>query len=74
MEGARSAAPGQGRFARVAEKPGAYQDLDPKTMAKQIAELEKRMYQHARDLEFEQAARLRDQIRQMREQVLVDPA
>jgi excinuclease ABC subunit B len=34
-------------------------------MAKRIQELEKEMYQHARDLEFEEAARLRDQIKSL---------
>ena len=33
-----------------------------------MQQLEKKMYQHARDLEFEQAARLRDEINELREQ------
>ena len=36
--------------------------LPPELMLKKIKILEKKMYQHARDLEFEEAARLRDQI------------
>jgi excinuclease ABC subunit B len=36
--------------------------LSPELMLKKIKILEKRMYQHARDLEFEEAANLRDQI------------
>ena len=36
--------------------------LSPELMIKKIKVLEKRMYQHARDLEFEEAANLRDQI------------
>jgi excinuclease ABC subunit B len=36
--------------------------LTPELMIKKIKVLEKRMYQHARDLEFEEAANLRDQI------------
>jgi excinuclease ABC subunit B len=36
--------------------------LTPELMIKKIKALEKRMYQHARDLEFEEAANLRDQI------------
>ena len=35
--------------------------------AGRIKELEQRMYQHARDLEFEEAARVRDQIRKLKE-------
>ena len=34
---------------------------------KRVTELEQRMYQHARDLEFEEAGRLRDQIRRLRD-------
>jgi excinuclease ABC subunit B len=36
--------------------------LSPELMMKKIKILEKEMYQHARDLEFEEAANLRDQI------------
>ena len=45
--------------------------LDTAKAARRIQELEKRMYQHARDLEFEEAARLRDQIRRIKEASLV---
>ena len=34
---------------------------------KKAQKLEKQMLKHARDLEFEEAARLRDQIHEMRE-------
>lgn len=44
---------------------------DSKTLFKEIAALEEQMLQHARDLEFEQAARLRDRIAQLREQSLL---
>lgn len=40
-------------------------NLDPKSLAKKIAALEEQMYQHAKDLEFEEAAALRDQIHQL---------
>ena len=32
---------------------------------KKIKKLEEKMYQHARDLEFEEAARIRDEIQQI---------
>jgi len=35
-------------------------------MAKKIKALEKTMYRHAKDLEFEQAAAIRDRIRELR--------
>jgi excinuclease ABC subunit B len=44
------------------------EDLSEKDLAKRIAQLEKQMLEHARNLEFEQAARLRDQLAQLREQ------
>lgn len=40
---------------------------DPKQLADQILQLEQQMYQHANNLEFEQAAELRDQIRVLTE-------
>ena len=39
--------------------------MSPHQMAKRIKALEKEMYLHARDLEFEAAARVRDQIREL---------
>lgn len=42
----------------------------PKQIMQQLDKLEKQMYQHARDLEFEQAAALRDQIEKLRMQLL----
>ena len=48
-----------------------YQMLDPKSMAKEIVRLEEQMYQHAKNLEFEQAAQLRDQIESLREHALI---
>jgi len=44
------------------------EDLSEKDLAKRIAQLEKQMLEHARNLEFEKAARLRDQLGQLREQ------
>lgn len=47
---------------RVAEEPALYSGDDPKLLQKEINGLEKKMLNHARDLEFEEAAQLRDQI------------
>jgi excinuclease ABC subunit B len=60
MEGARSAVPRKVR--RVAQDAPDYGAWRPEEVAKEIAALESRMHQHARDLEFEQAAELRDKI------------
>lgn len=51
--------------ANVAEEMADYAALPPEKLAKKISQLEKAMYQHARDLDFEAAAKLRDQIHQI---------
>ena len=68
LEGARDDAPGsasaRGKAARrVAEDRAEYRALTPDQAAAQIKKLEQKMYQHAKDLEFEDAARVRDEIR-----------
>lgn len=71
-----SVVPGAGsRAARnraaVAEKQGKYAvAIDPKNIWKSIELLEKQMFQAAKDLEFEAAARLRDQIEQLKKKAL----
>ena len=67
MEGA----PGtKRRNRRERVRPGKdYSDLTPATALKKIRELEDRMLRHAQDLEFEEAARLRDEARALQEQV-----
>lgn len=52
----------KGRKRKVAEEPALYSGDDPKVLQKEINKLEKQMYAHARDLEFEEAAQLRDQV------------
>ncbi|HEC15940.1 MAG TPA: excinuclease ABC subunit UvrB [Sedimenticola sp.] len=66
MEGARPGAPvTPKKYARVAGQEAEYAALSPARMAKRIKQLEEQMYRHARDLEFEQAARIRDQLREL---------
>ncbi len=71
-----SVVPGAGsRAARnraaVAEKQGKYAvNIDPKNLWKSIELLEKQMFQAAKDLEFEAAARLRDQIEHLKKKAL----
>ena len=68
MEGAYAGArPGQSRLRKVAEDKSAYEGMPPNLLMKKISELEERMYRHARDLEFEEAARLRDEIKRIRD-------
>ena len=75
MEGARKAEPdrarGRGGARRAAEAPADYRLLTPEQLAAKIRQLEAQMYRHAQDLEFEDAARLRDEIHRVREQGLI---
>jgi excinuclease ABC subunit B len=73
MEGARDAHPGGRREFAVAEETARYRDASPADLGKSIAELEKQMFRHAELLEFEEAARVRDQIRKLRDGVLRRP-
>jgi excinuclease ABC subunit B len=61
---------GAREFARVAEEVARYGRLNPAQLAREVDKLEQRMYEHARNLEFEEAARLRDEIRRMEERNL----
>jgi len=77
MEGARSEAPGRGRGRRgekrstaVAERGADYSALNADQAAAMIKKLEAQMYKHAENLEFEEAARIRDQIHHLREKAL----
>jgi len=54
---------------QVAESEAFYHPESPDKMAKRIKQLEGQMYEHARNLEFEQAAALRDQIQLLHEQL-----
>jgi excinuclease ABC subunit B len=71
MEGAYEDGRRRGRKAkRVAEAEAPYADVRPENLGQAIAELEKQMFQHAEQLEFEEAARVRDQINELKERVL----
>lgn len=54
------------RFFKVAEKQAIYEHLTPKQLAKEIKQLEKKMFEHAKNLEFEEAAKIRDQLHVLR--------
>ena len=72
MEGAYPGAPAKpARYAKVAEEVAEYAALTPQQMARKLKNLEKEMYQHAKNLEFEEAARVRDRIRELQGKGLV---
>jgi excinuclease ABC subunit B len=60
-------------YARVAEESKPYARLSTAEAVKRIRELEQRMQQHARDLEFEEAAQVRDEIRKLQRHALGEP-
>ena len=72
LEGAVSEAAGggkggKGKSRRVAEPVEDYRALDPAQLASRLKALEQEMYQYARDLEFEEAAQVRDRIKKLKE-------
>ncbi|MCC7259183.1 MAG: excinuclease ABC subunit UvrB [Gammaproteobacteria bacterium] len=74
LEGARATPRTQRGRRRAAEPAADYAVPAPEQTAQQLRRLEKRMHEHARNLEFEEAARLRDQIGLLRERGLGLPA
>jgi len=71
MEGARSEAGAGGRHGAMAEEAGLL--MGPEQAMKRIKKLEAEMYKHARNLEFEEAARIRDHIEKLRQQAFGVP-
>ena len=72
MEGAYPGAPvGAKQYARVAEEQLEYSAMTPQQMTKHLKKLEKEMYGYAKNLEFEEAARIRDEIRRLQEKGLL---
>ncbi|EKP0302727.1 excinuclease ABC subunit UvrB [Aeromonas veronii] len=70
MGGSRTAGkPGKG-MRKAAEPQGEYHVRSASEIAKEIKRMEEQMFQHARDLEFEQAAALRDQIQRLRGELI----
>jgi excinuclease ABC subunit B len=66
MEGAYSDAEKATGLKRVAEPTNDYASLTPEQALRKIKKLEQEMYKHARNLEFEEAARIRDDIQKLR--------
>lgn len=65
MEGAHSEG-GRG-LGKVAEPAASYEALSPEQLARRIKKLEQEMLKHARNLEFEAAAKIRDEVQRMRQ-------
>ncbi len=58
---------------KAANEAAAVEGLSEKDLGKRIKQLEKQMLDHARNLEFEKAARVRDQLALLREQAFGAP-
>ena len=56
---------------KVAESGAEYKALSPKQAAKKLKQLEEKMYQHAKDLEFEAAAAVRDEIKLLQAEMMI---
>lgn len=84
VEDILEAAPAPGRKSRfdrkrgkkVADNQAGYGDdwrtMNPQELVKACAKVEDQMYKAAQDLNFEEAARLRDQLHEMKQQIVVN--
>ncbi len=76
MEGARRSPDEYGADkARFTDFRGStrYADLSPEHGMKLVKKLEQKMYEHARNLEFEEAAKIRDEIFSLKDMILGKP-
>jgi excinuclease ABC subunit B len=74
MEGARAVPRGRGaRGGRREPAKRGPERLTLEQVTARVQQLETKMLQHARDLEFEQAAKLRDEIHELRQQAFELP-
>jgi excinuclease ABC subunit B len=58
---------------KAAQTQAKYLAMSEKEISKEISRLEKEMLQAAKNLEFEKAAQLRDQLKKLRENVFFSP-
>ncbi|WP_429206077.1 excinuclease ABC subunit UvrB [Aeromonas veronii] len=70
MGGSRTAGKPSKGMRKAAEPQGEYHVRSASEIAKEIKRMEEQMFQHARDLEFEQAAALRDQVQRLRSELI----
>ncbi len=68
--GQRNLKKGQKKADKVAEYQADYKISSEQDLLKQIAVLEKQMFAYAKDLEFEKAAQLRDEVAKLHEQLV----
>jgi excinuclease ABC subunit B len=61
---------GKVKLRKVAESSGRYKSMNTTQLMQKISELEKQMFKFAKELEFEKAANLRDEIEMYRQQLV----
>ena len=71
--GGASAPDSAEHYAAVADEQKAYADLTTAQAVKRIKELEQKMHEHARNLEFEEAGKLRDEVKRLQRHALGEP-
>jgi excinuclease ABC subunit B len=54
---------------QVAQDEARYEAMSEKQIAREIKALEKKMLEHARNLEFEEAAKVRDRLTELKKKV-----
>ena len=59
---------------KVAEEIYEYSRMTPEQGMKKVRQLEQTMYKHAKDLEFEEAARIRDEITRLKDIIVGKPS
>jgi excinuclease ABC subunit B len=59
---------------KVAEEIYEYSRMSPGQGMKKVRQLEQKMYKHAKDLEFEEAAKIRDEIERLKDIIIGKPS
>lgn len=71
LEGARSdVSTNKAHLLKVAEEQAYYTALRPEDLAKRIKQLEREMQNYAKNLQFEEAAKIRDQLKQLKAKIM----
>ncbi|MDQ8039438.1 MAG: excinuclease ABC subunit UvrB [Rickettsiella sp.] len=71
LEGARSdVSTNKEYLLKVAEEQAHYAALPPEELAKRIKQLEREMLSHAKNLQFEDAAKVRDKLKLLKEKII----
>ncbi|MES2997722.1 MAG: excinuclease ABC subunit UvrB [Pseudomonadota bacterium] len=71
LEGARSdVSTNKQYFLKVAKEQAHYATLPPEALAKKMKQLEREMLSHAKNLQFEDAAKVRDELKLLKEKII----